>query len=308
MRADTGPNSNHLPDQIGEEVLFPSGQAALSGSVLLPRGTPPYPAVVMVEGSGPYSYRRHWREGVFPFWRLVAEEMVRSGFAVLLFDKPGVNKSTGNWRRQSFVDRSEDVLAAISFLRSRSDIDGRRIGAVGHSQGGWIAQLAAARAKDTISFLITMAGPAVTVKQQMMDDARGEWICKGASKTSMALRSAGLRIALTLLGLVAQIWKPLYLARIINYDPKDALSCISQPMFAIFGENDRLVSPKDNIQRLEAYFGSTSRNDRLVIVTVPSANHGFRKAGLCSDGDKTDLSFASGFLEALRDSSSRLHG
>jgi endonuclease YncB( thermonuclease family) len=58
----------------------------------------------MVEGSGPYSYRRHWRESVFPFWKLIAEEMLRSGFAVLLFDKPGVNKSTGDWKRQSFLD------------------------------------------------------------------------------------------------------------------------------------------------------------------------------------------------------------
>jgi len=288
-----------LPDRIGEEVLFSSGRAVLSGSVLLPKARPPHPAVVMVEGSGSYSYRRHWGHDVFPFWKLIAEEMLRFGFAVLLFDKPGVGKSTGNWRRQSFVDRSDDVLAAIAFLKSRPDIDGRVIGVVGHSQGGWIAQLAAARGRDAVSFLISLAGPAVTVKEQIMDDARGEWICKGSSKASIALRSIGWRIGLGLLSMVALFVKPFYLARIISYDPKDALTYITQPMLAIFGENDRLVPPENNVRRLKSYFGSISGNDRLVIVTVPSANHGFCKANSCSDGDETELRFADGFIEAL---------
>jgi len=298
MRPDIVSETRDLPDQIGEEVLFPSGRAVLSGSLLLPKRMPPYPAVVMVEGSGPYSYQRHWRESVFPFWKLIAEEMLRSGFAVLLFDKPGVNKSTGDWKRQSFLDRSDDVLAAITFLRSRPDTNGGTIGVVGHSQGGWIAQLAAARAKDMVSFLITLAGPSVTVKQQMMDDARGEWICKGASKGTISLRSAFRRIALTVLGLIARIWKLLHLAHIISYDPRDALSRISQPMLAMFGENDRLVPPENNIRRLKAHFGSASRNDRLV--TVLGANHGFRKADFCSNGDDTDLRFADSFLETLK--------
>jgi pimeloyl-ACP methyl ester carboxylesterase len=119
--------------------------------------------------------------GYFPFWKDIAEFLVARDYAVLLFDEPGVHESTGDWRRQSFDDRAEEVIAAVLQLAARDDIDPSRIGLIGHSQGGWIAQIAAARHPEEIAFLILLAGPAVSVKQQIRDDAENNWTCRGVS-------------------------------------------------------------------------------------------------------------------------------
>ena len=84
------------------------------------------------------------RESILPFARF----LIRHGIAVLGYDKRGVGGSTGNWNTASFDDLADDVVAAFAYLKARGDIDGRQIGLLGVSQGGWIMPLAAVRAKD----------------------------------------------------------------------------------------------------------------------------------------------------------------
>ncbi len=112
--------------EIGEPVTFINGSTRLSGSLLSPAGPGPHPAFVAIQGSGDASYRDAWSLEFFPFWKDIAEFLVDRGYAVLLFDKPGVNASTGDWRRQSFHDRAEEVLSAVRYLAARDDIDASR--------------------------------------------------------------------------------------------------------------------------------------------------------------------------------------
>jgi uncharacterized protein len=193
----------HREPEIGERISFVNGSTRLSGSLLTPDGPGLHPAFVAIEGSGDGSYRYSWMAGSFPFWKDIAEFLVARGYAVLLFDKPGVNETTGDWRRQSFDDRAEEAIAAVRHLASREDIDPTRGGLVGHSQGGWIAQIAGARHPEEVAFLVLLAGPTVSVKQQIRDDTEGGWACGGVSGISHAVRRAGLRFGLGMLGLVA---------------------------------------------------------------------------------------------------------
>jgi dienelactone hydrolase len=289
-----------LPEPIGIEVRFPSGADTLDGSLLLPPGPGPHPAVVAIEGSGGYSFRRHWRTGAVPFWKSIAEHLVGRGYAVLLFDKPGVHRSTGDWRRQRFEDRAREALAAVAFLAAWPGIDGGRIGLIGHSQGGWIAQLAAADAADRVRFLVTLSGPSVSVRQQVLDDNATEWDCARSVGFGRAVRSAGMRAGLWTLGLVARVATPGYLARVINYDPRPALARITQPMLALFGGNDRLVYPETNVPRLRAEFGRTSGNAQLWVRVVRGADHGFGLYPRCGGADVPPR-FAPGFFAALDD-------
>ncbi len=271
------------PD-IGERVVFESGAARLSGSILIPSGTGPHPAIVAIEGSGGSSYRHSWMAGYFPFWKDIAELLVARGYAVLLYDKPGVNESTGDWRQQSFDDRAEEVIAAVRMLTDRQYIDATRIGVVGHSQGGWIAQIVAARHPEEVAFLISLAGPAVSVKTQIIDDVQSRWACEEISGVSRAVRNAGLQVGLGALGVLSNVARPGYLSRIIDFDPHHVLPDISQPMLAMFAGYDPLVLPETNRARLVRYYGTSHEDARLVVATVPGADHFFRASEPCPQG------------------------
>lgn len=284
--------------EIGEHIWIVNGATRLSGSLITPDGTGPHPAFVAIQGSGDGSYRTSWKAGSFPFWKDTTEFLVARGYAVLLFDKPGVNLSTGDWERQSFDDRAEETIAAVRQLAARNDIDPSRVGLVGHSQGGWIAQIAAARHPEDVAFLVLLAGPAVSVKQQISDDVQGNWTCRRVSGIGHAVRRTALRFGLGSLGLVARVAQPGYLSRIIHFDPRPVLPEIRQPMLAVFAEHDHLVVPESNRARLERYFGTAHGNARLVVTTVKGADHFFRTSPRCP-GERRPTEWAPGFFPAL---------
>ena len=151
-----------------EDVAYESGDVHIGGTLLVPLGRGPFPAVVMIHGSGPAT-----RASLLPF----AASFARHGVAVLVPDKRGVGASTGDWVRATFDDLSADAVAGVDWLTTRQDIDPRRIGLHGQSLGGWVAPLAASRSAR-VSFVIVEAAPSVSpaeherwrVEQQMRAD------------------------------------------------------------------------------------------------------------------------------------------
>jgi hypothetical protein len=135
-----------------EPIGFASGDVRLSGTLLLPERAQPVPAVVMIHGSGPAT-----RDALWPW----ADMYARAGIAVLIHDKRGTGASTGSWWAATFEDLADDAAAAIRTLQQRPEIDPRRVGLHGMSQGGWIAPLAARRAPD-VAFVIAESAPAMT--------------------------------------------------------------------------------------------------------------------------------------------------
>ncbi len=121
-----------------EEVRFRNGDVELAGTLVLPFGIGPYPAVVFLHGSGAEG---RWAS------RYLARRLAREGFAALIWDKRGVGGSTGSWQESAFEDLAADAAAAIAFARTRPAIDPERVGIHGHSQGGTIAPLAAVRSE-----------------------------------------------------------------------------------------------------------------------------------------------------------------
>ncbi len=263
---------------VGEEVMLTSQGTALAASFLRPRATGPVPGVVALVGSGSYSYRDSWRPGAFPLWKNISEALLEKGYGVLLLEKKGVNRSGGHWEKQSFHDRAQDAIAGVRYLRARSDIDAARVGVCGHSQGGWIAQLAAAEDPGDIAFVISLAGPNISVKRQIIDDVENEWRCAGVAPDKVAAKSRWLRTKLNIYGALSWVVKVGALSRIINYDP-DAANVparIKCPLLGIYGENDMLVVPEGNIPLLEKGLAAGG-NTRYKIVIIPAGTHGFTK-------------------------------
>src|SRR6267154_2951537 len=118
-------------------VHFASGDITLAGTLVLPERSQPHPAVVLFHGSGPQ------KRDLFTARWFAAE-----GIAALAYDKRGVGESGGDFRKVPFMELCDDGLGAIKYLKSRKEIDAKRIGVWGLSQGGWLGPLAASRSAD----------------------------------------------------------------------------------------------------------------------------------------------------------------
>lgn len=139
---------------------------AISGTLSIPKKEGVFPAVVLIAGSGPND-RDETIYGHKPFL-VISDYLTRNGFAVLRYDKRGVNSSTGNFAEATIKDFAQDASLAVEYLKKREEVDIHRIGLLGHSEGGLIASLVAAENYD-ISFIILMAAPGVDGVEIVMD-------------------------------------------------------------------------------------------------------------------------------------------
>jgi hypothetical protein len=162
------------PPYHEEAVTFTNGTITLAGTLTIPEGTGPFPAFVMVTGSG----LQNRDEEIFGFkiFRVIADYMTRRGIATLRYDDRGAGGSTGSIATATTEDFAGDALAGVALLASRAEIDRTRIGVFGHSEGADVAAIAAAKSPGSVGFIIMMAGAAVSgatvLHQQTEDGAR----------------------------------------------------------------------------------------------------------------------------------------
>lgn len=153
-----------------EEVRLVNGDAILAGSLDIPRGSGPYPAVIFLQGAGPET---RWGAS-----RFFSDYFARRGIAALIYDKRGTGQSSGDWRRSDFNALAGDALAAVRLLKTHARIDPKKIGIYGHSQGGTIAPLIAAQSGD-VAFLISAAGGAIPMWQSEIHSLREQVRARG---------------------------------------------------------------------------------------------------------------------------------
>ncbi len=153
------------PPYKQEEVKVVNGAVTLAGTLTLPPTPGKHPAVVLITGSG----AENRDEEVFGFkvFRLLADQLTRQGIAVLRCDDRGVGGSSGSTPQSTSEDFATDVLADVAYLKTRPDIDAAHVGLVGHSEGGLIAPIAAARSRD-VAFIVLMSGPALDGEKIML--------------------------------------------------------------------------------------------------------------------------------------------
>jgi hypothetical protein len=130
-----------------KQVTFKNGDDLLSGHYLLPDSGKPRAVILFVHGDGPLGYDAH---GYYP---LLWERLLRQGFAIFSWDKPGIGESTGNWLAQSMKQRQQEVQTAITFIRDSYGYSGSQVGLLGFSQAGWVVPALANNNPD-IGFII----------------------------------------------------------------------------------------------------------------------------------------------------------
>jgi dienelactone hydrolase len=276
-----------------EEVRFHNGEVNLRGTLTSPQQGGPHPAVVLVHGSGPED-----RDFLGPWVEFFASR----GVAALAYDKRGVGESGGDWKKATFADLAGDAVAAVRLLRGRADIDARRIGFFGISQGGWVAPLAARRAGN-IAFLILHAGAAVSVAEQGLQSLEQELRVYGFPQAEIdeAIAYQKRDDAFTRTGQgwdqlqeayrkamahkAEWVWPPRpkddwfrpFYRGIMDHDPLPDLARLSCPVLAFFGEVDRTVPAGPNKTALQRALAKASDRDHTVVV-LPRANHMFLEA------------------------------
>ena len=172
------------------EAAYDNGPNHLAGTLTIPRGRGPFPAALLISGSGPQD-RDESIMGHKPFW-VIADSLTRQGIAVLRVDDRGMGKSSGNSTMLTLDDMAGDVLAGVAYLKGRKEVDPKHIGVIGHSEGGMVGPLAAVRSSD-IAFVVMLAGPGVSFQEALdAHESQAQIIMRqaGASEEAIAWNDA----------------------------------------------------------------------------------------------------------------------
>lgn len=250
--------------------------------------------MLLITGSGPQD-RDETMMGHKPFL-LIADTLTRAGYAVLRTDDRGVGGTGGNLDAANYTDLSGDAAAGVSFLRSRPDIDRARVGLFGHSEGGYLAPLVAARPDSGVAFVIAMAGPSVVgadvVNEQteLIGAAQGtppgelDRQVRDTAALTTLLRTGDIEGANKLAreqnaalpedkrakaaDLDAQITP--YFAALVAYDPAPALKALRVPVLAFYGGKDLQVPAAQNEQPMR---DNLAADPDATVLTFPGLNH-----------------------------------
>ncbi len=296
------------------EVTYSHDGITLAGTLTVPDGSGPFPAVLMITGSGPQDRD----ETVFdhkPFW-VIADRLSRHGVAVLRVDDRGVGGTSAGPEGATSADFAGDVKAGVDFLLARTEVRKDAVGLAGHSEGGLIAPLVASQDPD-VAFVILMAAPAVPGDDILA--AQSELLARAAGMSKDEARQrAELNRELTALvktdadsatlaaearkvirkqleiltpeereelgdGLdrmiddqLASLTSP-WMRYFITYDPRPALAALKVPVLALYGEKDLQVPPDQSVPELEKALKRAGNRDVTVRV-YPKLNHLFQTA------------------------------
>lgn len=276
----------------------------LDGTLTIPEGSGPFPAVVLITGSGPQD-RDETNLGHKPFW-VIADYLSRRGVVVLRADDRGTGKSTGTFNGSTTRDFADDAAGAVRFLRTREFVG--RIGLIGHSEGGLIAPMVASDpalgAKD-VDFLVLLAAPGVPgdqiiIEQQIMV-SRAMGFSESAIERNRVREQKILSIARTEVdpelatsrmratlgefgagpanGLSSRLEEAAtpWFRFLINYDPGPALRALKQPVLALNGALDVQVPPAQNLPAITWELEAGANKD-YEVVKLAGLNHFFQTA------------------------------
>jgi pimeloyl-ACP methyl ester carboxylesterase len=323
-----------------EEVTYENKAAGvkLAGTLTLPKGKGPFPAVLLISGSGPQD-RNEALLGHKPFL-VLADHLTRQGLAVLRVDDRGVGGSTGDTMESTTADFADDALAGVAFLKGRKEIDPKRIGLLGHSEGGVVAPLAATKSKD-VAFVVLLAGTSVVGEEILYE--QGQLIARTAGAAEKDLKKQR-RVQELMFRVVKEekdneaaqkrfkkVWED-ELAKMteeekkevaklegvmkgqvkillspwfryfLTYDPGRALRQVECPVLALFAEKDLQVIPGQNVAPMARALAEGKCRD-YTIRQFPGLNHLFQtcKTGLITEYGEIEETMAPQVLRAISD-------
>lgn len=300
-----------------EEVSYrnTADNVKLTGTLTLPRnGSAKHPVVLLISGSGPQN-RDSLVAGHRPFL-VLADHLTRNGIAVLRVDDRGTGGSEIGSLSLTSENFMHDVLAGVQFLKSRKEIDPGKIGLIGHSEGGMIAPMAAARSRD-VAFIILLAGLGQTgddliqtqtrllqsaaganadtvagavalaksinavvktrTDEKIIEEEVNSVIAKQAAEMNEAQRKAFAPVMSHFKAFMPMYKLPWY-RYFVMFDPAPVLKQVKVPVLALNGELDLQVAWKENLDLIAANL-KAGKNKDVTVKAFPRLNHLFQTSG-----------------------------
>ncbi|MFK7927331.1 MAG: alpha/beta hydrolase family protein [Myxococcota bacterium] len=290
----------------------------LAGTFTVPNGEGPFPAVVLMSGSGPQD-RDETMVGHKPFW-VIADHLSRNGIAVLRYDDRGTASSTGSYSTATLQDFAEDGAAAMAWTRARSETSA--VGYLGHSEGGYTAPLA--QRTQPGDFLVFIAPPAVAGDAILIEQGRRITEAEGGDAAMIARQSSSTAAVMRLLKsgapddeirgklravladnpdvpepmvntLTAQYLRPWFRGFVLH-DPTADLQAIDVPTLAMWGSRDLQVPPTQSVKPMKAAMGKN-----LDVRVFDGLNHLMQptETGAVSEYGQIETTFSVVVLDAM---------
>lgn len=307
---------------VSEDVVFRNTEAniTLSGTLTLPAKDGNYPAVILITGSGPQN-RNEEVAGHKPFL-VISDHLTRNGIAVLRYDDRGFGQSTGDFKSATSLDFARDVESAISYLKTRPEINKGKIGLVGHSEGGMIAPIVASKS-PYVNFIVLLAAPGIKGDKLLLMQSALIGRAMGVSEEDI---QKSLKLNAVVYGMIAKSDNPetlkadltrfakdhikdmpdklvppnmtkeqFVLANVdalstpwwqylLNYDPAAAIEKVTCAVLVLNGEKDLQVPPKENLAAIEEAF-KKGGNQNVTVKELPDINHFFQE---CETGSPVE--------------------
>jgi hypothetical protein len=266
-------------------VSTPMGHT-LAGTLTIPRNASkekPVPAIVTITGSGaqerdePFGDTSPYR----PF-RQIADSLARRGIATLRMDDRGTGESKGSFATATSADFAEDIRAGLAWLRTRPEIDGTRLGLVGHSEGGLIAPLVAVK-EPALRGIVLLAGPGKGGREilnfQLTNLANGD--------TSLTAEKRAQRIKAIPAAIDSMKASTPWMNFFLSYDPLVTARQVKVPVLILNGATDQQVTP-DQVPVLAKAFRAAGNKD-VTSKIFPEMNHLFAHDPVGFPGNYTKL-------------------
>ena len=310
----------------------------IAGTLTVPRGGGPYPAVLLITGSGAQD-RNESIAGHHPFL-VLSDHLTRNGIAVLRVDDRGMGATDLGSLSATSENFAGDVLAGVEFLKQRKEINPKMIGLVGHSEGGMIAPIVAARSKD-VSFIVLLAGlgqrgeDVIYTQLELIHKAQGtppdtrahtialtrkiNAVVKAETDEKRVEQRINEEIA-AYVGTLSEVQKkqfetaaasikafmPMYKTPwyryFIMFDPSPVLKNVKVPVLALNGEHDLQVAWKENLDLIGAGL-KAGGNDDVTTKSFPKLNHLFQTSatGLLSEYMQIEETISPEVLKTVSD-------
>jgi uncharacterized protein len=317
------PQTPHGPYPYQERIVHYRNEAAkitLVGTLTLPKQGGPFPAVLLIPGSGPNDRNE---EAMFhrPF-EVIADYLTRRGIAVLRVDKRGVGESEGDWTKADVNVLAGDVVVGLKYLATLPEIDPKRMGVLGQSEGGEVGPAAAVMSSD-VSFVVALAGAATNWLDLLVAQDGAIAVANGASeeqaeiirawsrrfytiavntpdkaearkqlKEMKAKRTPQEREAYSFLPPVGTLDVDTLLQDSVlgnfRLDAGPTLAKVKCPILMLFGEKDCQVPAKVNSKAAEDAF-KASGNKEAKVITLPGMNHCFQRCTTGAEGEYGEI-------------------
>ncbi|MEP1151807.1 MAG: alpha/beta hydrolase [Balneola sp.] len=284
-------------DLLRTNITFESGRNTLHGELLLPQRADSVPMIIFLVGAGENSSHRTLYKN-FVEQNLEAL-FIKEGYGILYFDKRGVGNSEGRWQRSDIYDRADDAKAAIDYLKTLNSVDPDRIGVIGHSQGGWVAQVVGSLYRNEVKAIASIAGPVSDAELHLINIYNSDYLCQGETEEKafeLASKKALSDINWVSVFPLKKAWR--HLKEIAEFDPSYDLKRIIDPALFIFPSNDRMVYPGWALTSLNETFPE-GIPDNFTLSVIPGANHDLKNVGLCSSNEEAESALYSEYFQNI---------